>query len=68
MNENDVLKELQNADMKEMLKFVIEMLSAYDTKELLNMKENISSSNDIKADEEITLVIDEILRLRGDLK
>lgn len=67
MNENDALQMLQNADMKEMLTFLVEMLSAYPTDQLEEMKRRANSSDEIYSAEEITLVIDEILKLRGKL-
>jgi len=67
INEEDALKMLQGADMKEMLTFLVQMLSAYPTDELKTMKERAEKPGEVVANEEITLVIDEILRLRGDL-
>lgn len=67
MNEEEALKMLQGADMKEMLTFLVKMLSAYPTEELKAMKERAAKSGEIVSNEEITLVIDEILKLRNEL-
>lgn len=67
MNEEEALKLLQGADIKEMLTFLVQMLSAYPTDELKAMKERAGKPGEVVANEEITLVIDEILRLRGEL-
>lgn len=67
MNEQDALEMLKGADIKEMLTFLVDMLAAYPTDELKSMKERATGSNEIMAGEEIVLVIDEILRLRGEL-
>ena len=67
MNEEEALKMLQQADMKEMLTFLVEMLSAYPTDELKAMKERVAKPGEVTANEEIALVIDEILRLRNEL-
>lgn len=67
MNEEEALKMLQGADIKEMLTFLVQMLSAYPTTELKQMKERAEKSGEVVANEEIVLVIDEVLRLRGEL-
>ena len=64
--ENEVIKSLINADMKEMLTFVVDMLAAYPTEQLKEMRESVLISDDIQSNEEIVMVIDEILRLRGE--
>lgn len=65
--ENEAIKSLENADMKEMLEFVVDMLAAYPTEQLKDMKRSAIESNSIQSDEEIVMVIDEILRLRGEI-
>lgn len=67
MNEEEALKLLQGADIKEMLTFLVQMLSAYPTDELKAMKERAGKPGEVIANEEINLVINEILRLRGEL-
>ena len=64
--EKDAIKYLENADMKEMLTFVVDMLAAYPTEQLKEMRESVADADDIHSNEEIAMVIDEILRLRGE--
>ena len=52
--------------MKEMLTFVVDMLAAYPTEQLKEMRKSAVVSDEIQSSEEIAMVIDEILRLRGE--
>ena len=65
--EQEALDQLNNADMKEMLTFVIDMLAAYPTDQLVKMKEDAGNTSSIQSNEEIVMIIDEILRLRGEI-
>lgn len=65
--EDNAIEELRNADIKQMLTFVLDMIAAYPTDTLKEMKETLAVSSDIVSNEEILLVIDEVLRLRGEL-
>lgn len=64
MNENEALDMLKDADMKQMLTFLIDMLSAYPTEELIELKNRALNPGEVESGEEIVLVIDEILRIR----
>lgn len=64
--EKEAIKSLENSDMKEMLTFVVDMLAAYPTEQLKEMRKSAVVSDEIQSSEEIAMVIDEILRLRGE--
>ena len=64
MNENEALDMLKDADMKQMLTFLIDMLSAYPTEELIELKNRALNPGEVESGEKIVLVIDEILRIR----
>lgn len=66
INEDEALKMLQGADIKEMLTFLVQLLSAYPSDELKTMRERVKKPGEVMANEEIALVIDEILRARGE--
>lgn len=68
MKEEEALKMLQEADMKEMLTFLIKMLSAYTDEQLVELRERAVSSEEIQFGEEIVIIIDELLAVRKEAK